>query len=121
VVPVPLRVAAALAALEGVLVIAYAVVGVFALGSHRGAGVAAAVFFLAYGVALMVFARALTRLKAWARSPILLTQLIGVLVVWNFRVWLSIALAVGVSVAAVVVLVGLFHPASVRVLARDRA
>ena len=117
----PLWVAAGLTALEGVLVVAYAVVGVLALsGSHRGAGVAAVVFFLAYGVALTLFARALTRLRPWARSPILLTQVIGVLVVWNFGALLSTPLAVGVTVAAVVVLGGLFHPASVRALARDR-
>ena len=117
----PLRLAAGLAALEGVLVVAYGAVGLFGLsGRHAGAGVAAVAFFLVYGAALVYFARALTRLRSWARSPIVLTQVIGVLVVWNFTVWLSTALAVGVSVAAVAVLVGLFHPASVRALAGSR-
>ncbi len=110
-----------LAAAEGVLIVAYAVVGLFSIsGRSPGTGVAAALFFGVYGAGLVGFAWALRRLRSWARSPIVLAQLIQVLMVWSVIVGVSTALAVAVTVVAVLVLGGIFHPASLRALAGER-
>ncbi|HEU5045333.1 MAG TPA: hypothetical protein VFT75_14485 [Nocardioidaceae bacterium] len=118
--PVPLRIAALLAALEGALVVGYAAAELFSIsGSRAVMGLTTTVFFCVYGVALIYFAWELTRLKSWARSPIVLAQLIQVLVGWGFRGGPTIALTVGLTVSGVVVLVCLFHPASLRALSHD--
>jgi len=110
------------AVLEGAVVVGYAVAGLFSVsGASPATGVAAAVFFVVYGVALAYFGLLLRRLKSWARSPVVLAQLIQVLAGWDFTGGRPTPLTVGLVVAAVVVLVGVFHPASLRALAGDRA
>ena len=117
--PLPLRLAALLAALEGVLVVAYGVAELLSVtGSRAAMGLTATVFFLVYGAALVYFAWALTRLRSWARSPVVLAQLIQVLIGWSFRGGAT-ALTVGLIVSGVAVLVGVFHPASLRALSRE--
>jgi hypothetical protein len=58
--------------------------------------------------------------RAWARSPIVVAQVLFLGIAWNFlggsTTWVSIALAV----VAIVVLVGLLHPASIDALTEDR-
>lgn len=118
--PVPLRIAALLAALEGALVVGYAAAELFSIsGSRAVMGLTTTVFFFVYGVALVYFAWELTRLKSWARSPVVLAQLIQVLVGWSFRGGATTALTVGLTVSGVAVLVCLFHPASLRALSHD--
>jgi len=118
--PLPLRLAALLAALEGVLVVAYGVAELFPVtGSRAAMGLTATVFFLVYGAALVYFAWALTRLRSWARSPVVLAQLIQVLIGWSFRGGATTGLTVGLIVSGVAVLVGVFHPASLRALSRE--
>jgi hypothetical protein len=113
--------AASLVAVEGMLLVLYGVAEIFALTGARAAmGVTTAVFFLAYGAALVFCAWSLTRLRSWARAPVVLAQLIQALVAWGFRGGDTAAVAVALLLAAVLVLVGIFHPASVDALAAGR-
>ncbi len=117
--PAPLLLAAALTALEGLVIGGYAVLELVSLSSGRVTmGVTTAVFFAAYAAGLLGCAWQLTRCAAWARSPVLLAQLIQLGLAWNFREGDTLPVAVGLAVVSVAVLVGLFHPASMRALDR---
>ena len=116
--PAPLVVAASLAGLEGLLVLAYAVVLAVDIHADRVAmGVTSALFFALLGAALIACAWYVVQGRTWARSPIIVTQVLALGVAWNFlggsTTWISVVLAV----VAVVVLVGLLHPASIEALA----
>ena len=118
--PVPLLVAAALVALEGVALAAYSVAELFSVtGGRLVMAVTTAVFFLLYGGALVGCAWALRRLHSWARAPIVLAQLIQLFVGWGFRGAGTEAVAVVLVVVAVAVLVGIFHPRSLRALSAE--
>jgi hypothetical protein len=58
--------------------------------------------------------------RAWARSPIVVTQVMALGLAWNFlgggTTWLSVLLVL----VAVVVLIGLLHPASIEALSEQR-
>ncbi|MBO0847215.1 MAG: hypothetical protein J2P22_17575 [Nocardioides sp.] len=119
--PPPLVVAASLAAVEGLVLVAFAVLE--AVNVHSGRvtmGVTTAVFFAALGVVLVACAWLVVRGRAWARSPIVVAQVLFLGLAWSFlggaTTWVSVALAV----VAVVVLVGLLHPASIDALTDDR-
>jgi hypothetical protein len=113
-------VAAALVVVEGVVLAVYGVAEVAALSSQRLAmGVTTTAFFLAYGLGLAVCARAVLRLRSWARAPIILAQLIQLGVAWSFRGGSSTPVAVALAAVAVVVLLGMFHRASIAALADD--
>ena len=115
--PAPLLVAASLVAVEGLLLLGYAVLEVASVDSDRVAVAATTgVFFLAYGAGLLLCARALSRRQSWARSPVVLAQLIQLGVAWSFWGGSTTAVAIGVGLVAVVVLVGIFHPASLAAL-----
>jgi hypothetical protein len=73
-----------------------------------------------YGGGLVAVAWFLLRLRSWARAPVVLAQLIQLGVAWSFRGGDSVAVAVALAVVAAVVLVGIFHPASLDALADDR-
>ena len=110
-------VAASLAAVEGGLVVLFAVAELRNLSSERlSAELATVVFFATYGVALLIFAWQLTRARTWARGPVLLAQLIQLGVAWSFwgggTTWLSVLL----GVVALLVLAGLLHPQSIDAL-----
>jgi len=115
--PSPLVVAASLAGLEGLLVLAYAVVLAADIHSDRVAmGVTTTVFFALLAGALITCAWFVVQGRTWARSPIVVTQVLALGLAWNFlggsTTWISVVLAV----VAVVVLVGLLHPASIDAL-----
>ena len=115
--PAPLLVAASLVAVEGLLLLGYAVLEVASVDSDRVAVAATTgLFFLAYGAGLLVCARGLSRRQSWARSPVVLAQLIQLGVAWSFWGGSTTAVAIGVGLVAVVVLVGIFHPASLAAL-----
>jgi hypothetical protein len=117
-VPAPLLVAASLVAVEGVLVVLLAVLELRSLDAERASmAITTAVFFLGYGALLLACARSVTRGHSWARSPVVLAQLIQLGVAWNYRSSPTTLLAVGLAVVAVVVIAGLLHPASVEALA----
>jgi hypothetical protein len=115
--PAPLVVAAGLTLVEGLLTAMYGVGEAVHITSERLVmGVTTAAFFLAYGVALGVCSWAVSRLRTWARGPVLLTQLIWLGLAWNFRDPDTLPVAVGLAVPAVVVLVGMLLPSSVDAL-----
>ncbi|QZY30161.1 hypothetical protein [Nocardioides coralli] len=80
-------------------------------------GLTTAAFFAVYGVGLLLCAWQLARRESWARSPVVLAQLIQLGLAWSFRgdgtTWVAILLAV----AGVVVIAGVLHPASLEALA----
>jgi hypothetical protein len=120
-VPPPLLVAASLAGLEGLLVLAYAVVLARDIHPDRVAmGVTTSLFFGLVAAVLIACAWYVARIRPWARSPILVVQVLALGLAWNFlggsTTWISVVLAV----LALVVLVGLLHPASVEALSDDR-
>ena len=76
-------------------------------------GVTTTLFFVVYGVGLGLVAWQLRRLRSWARAPVVLAQLIQICVAWSFRGGSTTLVAVALSVVAVLVLAGIFHPASI--------
>lgn len=118
--PAPLVVAASLVAIEGGLVLMF---GLLELGSRSSGrltmGLTTTVFFGALGAGLIGCAWSITSGHSWARSPIILAQLIQLGLAWNFRGGSTTLLAVGLALVAVVVVAGLLHPASVDALADE--
>jgi hypothetical protein len=115
-------VATALVAVEALVLVLFGLAELRALSSTKlTMGVTTSLFFLLYGVGLGLCAWMLHRLRSWSRAPVVLAQLIQVLVAWSFRgggttpVWLAL------TVVAVLVLVGVLHPASTRALAEQDA
>jgi hypothetical protein len=113
-------VASSIVAVEGLLLLAYAVLELASIGTGRVAmGLTTSVFFAIYGAGLVACAWAVSRRHSWARSPIVLAQLIQLGVAWSFRGGDTTLVAVAIAVVAVVVLAGLFHPASLEALSDD--
>jgi lysylphosphatidylglycerol synthetase-like protein (DUF2156 family) len=120
-VPAPLLVAAALVVLEAVLLVSYGVVLLSDIHSERLAmGATTSVFFVLYGVGLGACAWALRGRRSWARAPVVLAQLIQLGVGWSLRGGSTTVAAVVLVVLAILVLAGIFHPASLRALGDDR-
>ena len=119
--PAPLVVAGSLAAVEGVLVTAYGVLLAADVHADRVAmGVTTSVFFVLLGAVLVGCAWYVVHGRGWARSPVVVTQVLALGLAWNFlggsTTWVSVVLAA----IAVVVLAGLLHPASVDALTDRR-
>lgn len=115
--PAPLVVAASLVAVEGLLLLGYAVLELASISSDRAAvAITTAVFFAAYGALLLAAAWAVTHGRSWARSPIVLAQLIQLGVAWSFRGGGTTVVAVVMALVAVLVLVGLLVPSSIAAL-----
>jgi hypothetical protein len=116
-------VAASLAAVEGVFVLAYGVLLAADIHADRAAmGITSSLFFAVVGIALIACAWFLSRERSWARSPIVVAQLMFLGLAWSFlggaTTWVSVVMAL----AALVVLAGLLHPASIDALSdRDEA
>ena len=113
--PPPLTVAASLVAIQATVLVALAVLELANVSSDRmSMGVSTAVFFLVYGVVLGICAWALTQQQGWTRGPVLITQLIQLGLAWNLR---DVPLVAGaLAVTAAVVLAGMLHPATLKVL-----
>jgi hypothetical protein len=77
-------------------------------------GVTTAAFFLGYAAALLLCGYGLLRLVSWARSPVVLTQLIQLGVAWSWRG--TLAVSVPLALVSVAVLVAVFAPASLAAL-----
>ena len=116
----PLLVAASLVAVEALLLVVQGIAEIVAVSGERVVmGVTTSLFFVAYGAGLALCAWAVTRLRSWARAPIVVAQLIQVMVAWSFRGGGTTLVAVGLGLLAVVVLAGIFHPASLDALADE--
>jgi hypothetical protein len=116
--PAPLTVAASLVVIQGALLLTFAVLELAHVSSERvSLGVSTAVFFVLYGAVLVLCAWALTRQQGWARGPVLLTQLIQIGIAWNLRD--TTLVAVVLVVAALIVIAGMLHPATIQVLTDD--
>ncbi|WP_156411732.1 hypothetical protein [Nocardioides sp. Soil805] len=119
--PAPLVTAASLAALEGVVILALAVLEVASLtGGRLTMGLTTTLFFAAYGGFLLVCAWAITHGGAWARGPILLAQLIQLGLAWNLRGGATTVLSLGIGIVALVVIAGIIHPRSIEALESQR-
>ena len=115
--PTPLKVAGVLVVLESLALIVLSVLELFNLTSERATmGVSTSIFFVVYAVAIALCAWRMVLLDSWARSPVVLAQLIQLGVAWSFRggetTWVAIVLAL----VAVVALGGIFHPESLHAL-----
>ena len=118
--PPPLLVAASLVAVQGLLVVAYAVLEAFATSADRAVmGATTSVFFLAYGVLLVACGWWLSRGRSWARGPVLLSQLMWLGLAWSFRGGSTTVVAVVLAVVAVVTLAGMLHPDSIEALNQE--
>ena len=114
-VPAPLKVAASLTAVEAVLLLIYAVVEVFNFSPGKAAVTfTTAVFFALYGGALLICAWGLVGGRSWARSPVILAQLIQLGLAWSFRGGDTTVVAVALALVSLVVIVGVLHPASIK-------
>lgn len=110
-------VAASLTGVEAVLLVLFGLAELVALsGARLAMGVTTVAFFLVYGAGLAWCAWRLTRLESWARAPLVLAQLIQLGVAWSFRGGGSTPVAVGLAAVALVVIAGVFHPASLEAL-----
>ena len=113
--PFFLTVAAALVALQGIVLAVWAVLVLVHISTMS---VSTAIFFLAYGAALGACAVGLWQLRSWSRAPIVLTQLIALGLAWHSR-HANVAVAIVLAVVAVAALACVLHPASLEALATD--
>ncbi len=119
--PPPLTVAVSLAAVQGAMLVLLGLLEVASLNADRlTMGATTAVFFAVAGVGLGTCAWFLHRRSSWARSPIVLAQLIQLGLAWSFRAAPTTWLAVVLAAVALVVLVGIFHRDSLEALEGPR-
>ena len=115
--PGTVRLAAALTALEALVITVYGLVLVPDLfGSRPEAGGTALVFFVPYGLFLGVCAWQLWRLRSWSRAPVVLAQLLQLLVGYSFWGGTTTAVAVVLIGVAVAVLAAVLNPRSLAAL-----
>jgi hypothetical protein len=120
--PAPLLAALVLVGLEALALVVEGGYELAVLSTSRATmGVTTALFFVVYGAGLGACAWQLHRLRSWARAPVVLAQLIQLPVAWSFRGGSTTLVAVLLAAVAVLVLAGIFHPASIAALdAADR-
>ena len=117
--PPPLIAAAGLAFVQGLLTFLFGVTEAVDIDLQRlTMGVTTAVFFLAYGATLLACAWGLSKVRSWARGPVLLAQLIWLGLAWNFRHGDTLPIAIALAVSAALVLAGLLHPRAMDALER---
>jgi hypothetical protein len=118
--PPPLVVAASLVAVEGAVLLLLALLEVASLSVARlTMGVSTAAFFALYGAGLVLCAWQLHRRASWARSPVVLAQLIQLGLAWSFRGGETTWLAIMLAVTALVTIAGVLHPTSLEALADE--
>ena len=118
--PPPLLVAASLAAVEAFVLAALGMLELANLRSIRlTMGITTAAFFLAAAAGLGWCAWSLWKVRRWARGPVVMAQLIQLGLAWNLWAGSTKPLSAGLAVVALVVVLGLVHPASTEVLEQD--
>ena len=113
--PFFLTVAAALVALQGLVLAVWAVLVLVHISTMS---VTTAIFFLAYAIALGLCAFGLWQLRSWSRAPIVLTQLITLGLAWDSR-HSNLAVAIVLALVALITLGCVLHPASLEALSTD--
>lgn len=120
--PPPLVVASALVALQGVGLFVFAILELVNLSPERATmGLTTTAFFVVYGAALAACGWAMSRGNSWARSPVVLAQLIHLGVAWSFRGGDTTIVAIVLAIVSFIVLAGLVHPASIEALSDNPA
>jgi hypothetical protein len=120
--PPPLVVAASLAAVEGGFVFLFGLAELRSLSTERLSSELAIVgFFAIYGGGLIFCGWQLSRVRTWARGPVLLAQLIQLGVAWSFWGGGTTWVAISLGVVALIVLAGLLHPQSIDALNDEQA
>jgi hypothetical protein len=115
--PAPLTVAASVAALEGVVLVLYALILIPSLTGERLAmGVTSVAFLAVYGGFLGFCAFRVWRLESWARAPIVMAQLIQIPVGLSFWGGGTSTVTVVLLLLAAIVLAGIFAPQSIAAL-----
>jgi hypothetical protein len=116
-VPLSLKVTIGVVGCEGLALVGLGAAEFVHLSTTRPAvALTSTAFFLICALSLFACARGLWRLSRWARSPVLVAQLIALLLAYSL--WsggFSKAAAV-VAIPAIASLGGLFHPASTKAL-----
>ena len=116
-VPPPLTVAVSVVALEAGLLVLQGLALVPAMEGERLAmGATSVAFFLLYGGFLGYCSWQVYRLRSWARAPVVLAQLIQILVGASFWGGTTTIVAIVAVVLGLIVLAGIFHPASLAAL-----
>ena len=114
-----LIVAAAVVAVEALAYIVLAVLDLANVSSERvGLGVGAGVLLAGYGAGQLFFAWRVSQAESWARSPLIVTHLIQLLLAWNLRNGDTAWLAYVMAAMAVLVLGCLLAPPVNRALGR---
>jgi zinc transporter ZupT len=103
---------------EGLVLIVLGIAQALTIDSSRLVlGVTTTAFFLVYGVGLVFVAvRGLWKAARWSRGPTVFTQLIQLLVAYSLWSGGTKAVAIGLAVLAVVILVCVFQKASTEAL-----
>jgi len=118
--PAPLVTAASLVALEALVMLGLAVAELASTeGGRLLLGLTTTLFFLLYGVLLLLSAWLVTRGVGWTRGPILLAQLIQLGLAWSIRDVVGAGVLAALVVVSLVVLAGMLHPASLHFLLVD--
>jgi len=118
--PAPLVVAVSLAVLEGTLLALYGVMELFNVSEDRVTmALTTGLFFLVYGGLLLFCAWSVYRGHSWARSPLVMAQLIQLGVAASFWGHGTTLVSIFLGLIAVLVLVGLLHPASIDALSDE--
>lgn len=113
-------VAASLTALEAFVLGGLAVLEVAHLQTLRlTMGLTTSAFFLFAAVALAWCAWSLWTACRWARGPVVMAQLILLGLAWNLWGTGTKPISVGLALVALVVILGLVHPATTAVLEED--
>lgn len=115
-----LGIAAVVVAVEALAYVVLAVLDVADVSRERlGLGVGAGLLLAVYGVGQAFAAWRVSQGESWARSPLVVTHLIQLLLAWNLRNGDTAWLAIVMGVCAVVVLGCLLSPPVTRALGRD--
>ncbi len=118
VVPRALKLAAAVVAAEGLVLVVLGIAEAFTMQSSRLVlGLTTTVFFILYGVGLGAVARGLSRASTWSRGPAVFSQLIQLLIAYSFWGGGTKGVSIVLAVAAAGVLVGVFRKESTEALA----
>ena len=118
--PLPLLVAVVITIGQGLFLLGYAVLEIVNTADNRWAmGASTAAFFALYGAGLLVCAWALRRGDSWARSPVVLTQLIAFGVAWSFRGEGTEGVAATLFAIGAITLVALLNRRSIAHLAEE--